>query len=283
MQTGTMATSLFPALSGWHGGFQAAFTGQYQWIGFEGRPEQFSVSGDGYIHPIRSRLTASFSSEGLGRTRFDVIAAHWAGRIKLGAKSWIMPTAGYSRNRYQVQSNWRSLTDYYLDPIVEDQGYTSIANQFHTGLGLVSGKWYSSLQYSGRVTFDDDTPTHPSGWQTSYSLPHTLSGMVSSNFFIKDFVVSPTLIASSDFTSLQLKVAANLNYKGVFIGLGSDVFQNLVFAAGFELFESIRLGYAYSHYRSRLRFGSSANHEIGLRIILPSHSSNRTISTIGLL
>lgn len=235
-----------------------------QWLGFKGAPSTtlFNVSAPVRPFKINSGVGLVVESDNIGfdrDIRFSLIYSYVAdignGKLGIGINAgvfnmtldpkWFVPDGDV----YTPPSG---------DPLIPDTKESALT--FDAGLGAYykTDKYYAGLSVSHihqpRIKFSKGV---------SYLSRHYyLTGGYILQLPNPSFELLPSLFAISDGKTLQFSATSLVRYnKKVWGGVSYRPGDALVGIAGIELFNGIRIGYAYDFPISEIRKSTSGSHE----------------------
>jgi type IX secretion system PorP/SprF family membrane protein len=289
-----MSTKLYvnPAFAGMNDGICVNMLGRQQWVGFEGRPETYLMSGHGTfmipgIH-LRSGGGISLIGDGLGQMHFTGLKASYSAHIPLnfiGGEPGHLGI-GVSAGLLQVAmgSNWRSNVEAYLDPVINDVQYA--VNGFDMDLGIY---------YRTKDVFFGLSATHLNAadfqaegselvdfggvaWNTQFDMARHFYLMGGYDFEIPNYnliVLKPSVFVKTDLVSAQIDLNMIAEWNHFLWGGITYRYNDAIVALGgvnigpsFIPKGNIRAGYAYDVTTSRIGKGSNGSHELFVQYCL---------------
>jgi len=273
-----------PAFAGMNDGICANLLSRQQWVGFEGRPETYLFGAHGtFTIPginLRSGGGLTIISEGLGQTRFAGFKGAYSAHIPLkfigGKPGHLGIGVAAGLMQYSVGSNWRSLTDYWLDPLIPDQGYEASAFDLDAGIYYKSQDVYFGVSATHltapSLAGNGQADNNGTDWATEYNYQRHFHLIAGYDYAIPSYnllVLQPSVFVKTELTSAQFDINLlaewnNFLWGGVtyrFID-AAVVMAGLKYNAPIGTFKG---GYAYDITTSRINAGSNGSHEVFLQ------------------
>ena len=256
--------SFNPGSTGISGMICATAINRQQWVGFEGAPSTtyFNVSAPINLFRVNSGVGLIVTSDNAGFDKDISLAGSYSYHIDLGtgelgiginlgminkalSPAWVIPSGD-------------SHTPPSGDPLIPENKESYVA--FDAGLGLFyrTDKYYTGLSV-----------THINEPKIKYTkgLPY-----ISRHYYFvagytfqlpsPAFELIPSLFAFSDGKILQLSVNAMLRYnKKVWGGVSYRAGDAVVGMVGVELYNGLRIGYAYDFPLTDIKKSTSGSHE----------------------
>lgn len=285
-----------PAFAGMNDAICAYMLGRQQWVGFEGNPESYLFGGHGtFTLPfvgMRSGAGLNLISDRVGQLHHFGLKGSYSLHIPLTiiGNDPGMLGIGFSVGMLQLSlgNNWRSVDDYFGDPLIPDNGLSKTGFDFDFGAyyqtekGLYFG---ISATHLTATTFEEGGPGLGGGfennpdvvdWNVSYRMAPHLYVMAGYDIPLGNplWVLQPSVFVKSDFVSAQFDLNCNVEYNGMFWGGVSYRYIDAVALMGGINYEpgiipgGLRFGYAYDVTTSRIAQGSSGSHELFLQYCL---------------
>ncbi len=253
-----------PGVAGTSGMICATAINRQQWVGFEGAPSTtlFNISAPVSPFKIKSGVGLLVESDNIGFDKDINISASYSYLLDVGAG-----TMGIGFNigmlNKTLSPEWfipsgDNHTPVSGDPLIPENKESFVA--FDAGLGIYyrTEKYYAGLSVTHlnepKIKFSKGTPYISRHYYLTagYTLPLPNPSLE----------LLPSLFAFSDGKVVQLNITSLVRYnKKVWGGVSYRTGDALIGLVGFELFNGIRLGYAYDFTLSDIRKSSSGSHE----------------------
>jgi len=253
-----------PGIAGTSGMICATALNRQQWVGFTGAPSTtvFNISAPVSPFKIKSGVGLIIESDNIGFDKDINISGTYSYLMDLGpGKLGIGLSLGMLNKT--LTPTWEipsgdSHTPASGDPLIPENKESYVA--FDAGLGLYfkTDKYYAGLSV-----------THINQPEIKYSKG---TPYVSRHYYITagyilqlpnpSLELLPSVFAFSDGKIAQFTITSLLRYnKKVWGGVSYRAGDALVGMVGFELYNGIRLGYAYDFTMSDMNKNSSGSHE----------------------
>jgi type IX secretion system PorP/SprF family membrane protein len=253
-----------PGIAGTSGMICATALNRQQWVGFTGAPSTtvFNISAPVSPFKIKSGVGLIIESDNIGFDKDINISGSYSYLMDLGpGKLGIGLSLGMLNKT--LTPTWEipsgdSHTPASGDPLIPENKESYVA--FDAGLGLYfkADKYYAGLSV-----------THINQAEIKYSKG---TPYVSRHYYITagyimqlpnpSLELLPSVFAFSDGKVAQFTITSLLRYnKKVWGGVSYRAGDALVGIVGFELYNGIRLGYAYDFTMSDMNKNSSGSHE----------------------
>jgi type IX secretion system PorP/SprF family membrane protein len=253
-----------PGIAGTSGMICATALNRQQWIGFKGAPSTtvFNISAPVSPFKIKSGVGLMVESDNIGFDKDINISGSYSYLMDLGpGKLGIGLSLGMLNKT--LTPTWEipsgdSHTPASGDPLIPENKESYVA--FDAGLGLYfkADKYYAGLSI-----------THINQPEIKYSKG---TPYVSRHYYITagytlqlpnpSLELLPSVFAFSDGKVAQFTITSLIRYnKKVWGGVSYRAGDALVGIVGFELYNGIRLGYAYDFTMSDMNKNSSGSHE----------------------
>ena len=253
-----------PGVAGTSGMICATALNRQQWIGFKGAPSTtiFNISAPVTPFKIKSGIGLLVESDNIGFDKDINLSAVYAYLIDLGqGKLGIGLNLGMLNKT--LNPSWQipsgdSHTPPSGDPLIPENKESYVA--FDAGLGLYykADNYYASLSVTHlnqpKIKFSKGLPY--------ISRHYYLTAGYTLHLPNPSLELIPSFFAFSDGKVAQFTVTSLLRYnKKAWGGVSYRAGDALIGIAGIELFNGIRLGYAYDFTISDIRKNSSGSHE----------------------
>jgi type IX secretion system PorP/SprF family membrane protein len=253
-----------PGVAGTSGMICATALNRQQWVGFTGAPSTtvFNISAPVSPFNIKSGVGLLIESDNIGFDKDINLSAAYSYLMDVGSgKLGIGINLGMLNKTlspsWQIPSD-DAHTPVSGDPLIPENKESFVA--FDAGLGLyyTTDKYYAALSV-----------THINQPQIKYTKGLTY---ISRHFYLTagytlqlpnpSLELIPSVFAYSDGKALQLTATSLLRYnKKVWGGLAYRAGDAIIGMVGFELYNGVRLGYAYDFTVSDMSKDSRGSHE----------------------
>jgi type IX secretion system PorP/SprF family membrane protein len=253
-----------PGVAGTSGMICATALNRQQWIGFKGAPTTtvFNISAPVSPFGIKSGIGLQVQSDNIGFDKDINLSAAYSYLMDLGpGKLGIGINLGMLNKT--LNPTWEipagdAHTPPSGDPLIPETKESYVA--FDAGLGLYykADKYYAALSVTHlnqpKIKFSKGLPY--------ISRHYYLTAGYTLQLPNPSLELLPSLFAFSDGKVTQFTVTSLVRYnKKVWGGVSYRAGDALIGMVGFELFNGIRLGYAYDFTISDVRKNSSGSHE----------------------
>jgi type IX secretion system PorP/SprF family membrane protein len=253
-----------PGVSGISGMICATAITRQQWVGFEGAPsvQSFSVSAPVSPFRIQSGVGLFVQRDKTGFDKDISISGDYAYLLDLGSgKLGIGLSAGMINK--SIDPTWvipsgDNHTPPSGDPLIPEQKESVTAFDMGVGLYYRTEKYYAGVSVTHinepKLKFSKGTP---------YISRHLyFTGGYTFQLANPAFELIPSVFAFSDLKVLQVAVNTIVRYnKKVWGGVSYRAGDAVVGMVGVELFNGVRIGYAYDYPLSDIRKSTSGSHE----------------------
>ncbi len=267
--------------------------GRMQWVGVDGAPKTFLLTGDMPFKFLGKRFGVGLimQQEGIGLYNSLNLGAQLAYKLKKwgGEFSGAIQFGMFDQKFKGSEVYIPDADDYHQS---SDEGIPT-TDLHGTALDLGIGLWYSRPQWQVGISVTHITsPTITMGGEGSagggttaeekiyeFNVPRTLYFMSSCNIPIKNtlFEVLPSMLIKSDFTFTtgELMVRGRYN-KFLSAGLGYRWNDAVIIALAADI-KNFYVGYSYEYATSAIHSASSGSHEfvVGYKMKLNLGEKNR--------
>jgi type IX secretion system PorP/SprF family membrane protein len=253
-----------PGIAGTSGMICATALNRQQWIGFKGAPSTtvFNFSAPVSLFKIKSGVGLLVESDNIGFDKdinlsavYSYIMALGQGKLGIGISLGML---NKTLNPTWQIPNGDGFTQPDQDPLIPGNKESFVA--FDAGLGLYyrADKYYVSLSATHinqpKIKFTKGLPY--------ISRHYYLTAGYTVQLPNPSFELLPSVFAFSDGKVAQFTVTSLLRYnKKVWGGVSYRAGDALIGVVGFELYNGIRIGYAYDFPMSDIRKNTSGSHE----------------------
>ncbi|MCJ7446444.1 MAG: type IX secretion system membrane protein PorP/SprF [Bacteroidales bacterium] len=253
-----------PGIAGTSGMICATALNRQQWIGFKGAPSTtvFNFSAPVSLFKIKSGVGLLVESDNIGFDKDINLSAVYSYLMELGqGKLGIGISLGMLNKT--LNPSWQipdgdGFTPPDQDPLIPGNKESFVA--FDAGMGLYyrADKYYASLSVTHltqpKIKFTKGLPY--------VSRHYYLTAGYTVQLPNPSFELLPSIFAFSDGKVAQFTVTSLLRYnKKVWGGVSYRAGDALTGMVGFELYNGIRIGYAYDFPISDIRKNTSGSHE----------------------
>jgi type IX secretion system PorP/SprF family membrane protein len=253
-----------PGVAGTSGMICATALNRQQWIGFKGAPSTtvFNISAPLNLFNIKSGVGLLIESDNIGFDKDINLSAAYSYLMDLGqGKLGIGINLGMLNKT--LTPTWQipdgdEHTPASGDPLIPENKESFVA--FDAGLGLYykADKYYAALS----VTHINQPKIKYTKGLTYVSRHYYLTAGYTLQLPNPSLELIPSVFAYSDGKVAQFTVTSLVKYnKKVWGGVSYRAGDALIGIVGFELYNGIRLGYAYDFTLSDIRKNSSGSHE----------------------
>ena len=253
-----------PGIAGTSGMICATALNRQQWVGFKGAPSTtlFNISAPVAPFKIKSGVGLLVESDNIGFDKDINLSASYSYLMDLGpGKLGIGLSLGMLNKT--LSPAWQiPVDDTHTppsgDPLIPENKESIVA--FDAGLGLYfkADKYYAGFSVTHinqpKIKFTKGTPYISRHYYLTAGYVFQLSN--------PSFELIPSLFVFSDGKVSQFTVTSLVRYnKKAWGGVSYRAGDALIGMIGLELFNGIRLGYAYDFTLSGIRKNSSGSHE----------------------
>lgn len=258
-----------PAYAGIQGNTCATLIGRHQWVGFEGNPRSYIVSGSSYLPQLHGGVGMSLLSDQLGSIKTFGAKASYSFITSLGRGKLGMGLA-IGAIRKSIDNRWKSIDPWQLDPQINsipvnkftfdaDLGfYYTIPHKLYVG--------FSGMHLPSSKIKDNHTAEIPKTFNYQIIRHYTLLAGSSHNISGTNFTIAPSLMAKTDGASAQIDLSSQIWFQNQFsIGASYRLQDALVAMLGFKRnlgSSTLNIGYSYDITTSRLKSYSAGSHEL---------------------
>jgi type IX secretion system PorP/SprF family membrane protein len=253
-----------PGIAGTSGMICATALNRQQWVGFTGAPSTtvFNISAPVSPFKIQSGVGLLVESDNIGFDKDINISGSYSYLADLGSgKLGIGLSLGMLNKtltpEWQIPSG-DSHTPANGDPLIPENKESYVA--FNAGLGLYfrSDKYYAGVSVTHinqpKIKYSKGTPY--------VSRHYYLTAGYSLQLPNPSLELLPSVFAFSDGKVAQITLTSLIRYnKKVWGGVSYRAGDALIGIVGFELYNGIRLGYAYDFTMSDMNTNSNGSHE----------------------
>lgn len=254
-----------PGFSGTSGLIDATFINRQQWVGFKGAPvtTSFSINAPVSIFKIKSGVGLVFENDNIGFDSNNRISGIYSyildigiGDLGIGVNLGVLNVA--------IDPTWiipegSDFTSADQDPSIPSGGESYAAFDGGFGVWLKGNKYYAGISVSHinepKIKYSEATPY--------YTRHFYVTGGYDYVFPNPSFELLPSVFGLINGKVMQASATAILRYnKKVWGGLGYRSGDALIGIFGIELYNGLRIGYAYDYPVNDIRKGSGGSHEI---------------------
>ncbi|MFZ0281653.1 MAG: type IX secretion system membrane protein PorP/SprF [Bacteroidales bacterium] len=253
-----------PGVAGTSGMICATALNRQQWVGFTGAPSTtvFNISAPFNPFKVRSGIGLKVESDNIGFDRDINLSLAYSYLTEIGKGTLGIGLSAGMLNK-TLDPKWvipdgDIFTPPSGDPLIPENKESFVA--FDAGLGVYyrTDKYYAGLSVTHinqpKIKYTKGTPY--------VSRHYYLTGGYTLQLPNPSFELLPSIYALSDGKVIQISVTSLVRYnKKVWGGVSYRPGNALVGIAGVELFNGIRIGYAYDFTISDIRKNTSGSHE----------------------
>lgn len=266
--------------------------GRLQWVGIDGAPQTFMLSGDMPFKLLDKRFGTGLvmQQESIGLYKSLNINAQIGFKLKkFGGEFTFALQPGMYDQRFKGSEVFIPDGDDYHQGTDEGMPTTDLHG---TAFDLGAGLWYSHRRWWAGLSAQHLTaPTIKMGGEDGgqvsgeniyeFKAPRTLYFMAGGNIPLKNtlFELLPSVLVKSDFTFTTAEITARARYnKFLSFGLGYR-YDDAVYVTVVAEIKNFYIGYSYDYATSGIHSASSGSHEIvagySLKLDLGDKNRNR--------
>jgi len=253
-----------PGVAGTSGMICATALNRQQWIGFQGAPSTtiFNVSMPVSLFRIKSGVGLLVESDNIGFDKDINLSVSYSYLMDLGmGKLGIGISVGMLNKT--LSPNWQiptgdAHTPVSGDPLIPENKESFVAFDAGFGLYYKTDKYYAALS----ATHINQPKIRFTKGEPYISRHYYLTSGYTLQLPNPSLELIPSVFAFSDGKVAQVSITSLVRYnKKVWGGVSYRAGDALTGIVGLELFNGIRLGYAYDFTLSDIRRNSSGSHE----------------------
>jgi type IX secretion system PorP/SprF family membrane protein len=253
-----------PGVAGTSGMICATAISRQQWVGFKGAPSTniFNINAPVTFFGINSGVGLIVESDKTGFDKDINLSISYSYLMELGTgKLGIGFSAGILNKA--LTPNWQipigeSHVPASNDPLIPDNDESYVAFNADLGVFYTTGKYYAGFS----VTHINEPKIRFSKGLPYISRHYYLTGGYVLQLPNPSLELLPSIFAFSDGKVTQIAVNGLLRYnKKAWGGVSYRAGDAITGMIGFELFNGIRIGYAYDFPMSDIRKSTSGSHE----------------------
>jgi len=258
-----------PGVAGTSGMVCATALNRQQWVGFKGAPATtvFNVSAPVSLFKRRHGIGLVIESDNIGFDKDLNLSAVYSylidmniGKLGVGVNLGMINKA--------IEPSWYipdgdDFTPPDQDPLIPTTKENFIAFDAGLGLYLLADKYYGAFSVAHLNQPKIKYSKEGGGEATTYVSRHYyLTAGYNLQLANPSFELLPSLFAYSDGKAVQFNVTSLVRYnKKVWGGVSYRAGDALIGIAGFELYNGLRIGYAYDFPLSDIKKSTSGSHE----------------------
>lgn len=253
-----------PGIAGTSGMICATALNRQQWVGFKGAPSTtlFNISAPVNPFKIRSGVGLVVESDNVGFDKDINLSGIYTYLVDLGSGNLGIGINLGMLNK-TLSPTWEipsgeNHTPASGDPLIPENKESVVAFDAGIGAFYTTDKYYAGFSITHvnqpKIRFTKGTPYISRHYYLTagYIMPLPNPALE----------LLPSVFAFSDGKTIQLNATTLIRYnKKVWGGVSYRAGDALIGMVGFELFNGIRLGYAYDFSMSDIRKSSSGSHE----------------------
>ena len=253
-----------PAFAGTSGNICLGIINRQQWVGFSGAPQTTALNADMPLNAFgrQSGVGLTVMDDRLGFENNFQLGIQYAYFTRLGKNKLGI---GFDAGFYNIAFNgsWSPPeTPANSDPAIPAEKDNSMVFDLAFGLSYIAGNFYLGLS-SSHLT------------QAKLNLVNSDQAFLKRHYFLMagytwqimdgSLDLSPNLLIKSDAASAQITINLTATYNKKFWGgVTYRTMDAVDIMAGIELFNGIRIGYAYGLNFSKLISTNGGSHEVML-------------------
>jgi type IX secretion system PorP/SprF family membrane protein len=253
-----------PGVSGVSGMICATALTRQQWVGFKGAPSttSFSINAPVNLFKISSGVGLLVRSDNTGFDKDISLGGSYSylmdvGQGKLGIGLMLGMLNKAISPTWQIPSG-ESHTPPSGDPLIPENKESYVAFDASIGAYYQSDKYYAGLS----VTHINQPEIKYTKGQTYVSRHYYFTSGYTIQLPSPSFELIPSVFVFSDARIIQVAVNALVRYnKKVWGGVSYRAGDAVIGMVGVELYNGIRIGYAYDFPLSDIRKSTSGSHE----------------------
>lgn len=260
--------NISPADVGSSGMINLFGTTRQQWVGLEGAPKSTMVSVDLPFNINNTKHGAGlyFLDESIGLFSNQSVNLEYAYHMLLSEESYL--SGGFTVNFKSLSFNsgdvYNVTSDYHTSSDTSIPTGSEVSD-LRVGLGI--GFLFRTKDlFAGISLLNVTSPVFELG-NVEFKDPLNLCFTGGYNIFLPNslYVLKPSTLLKTDFSSWQIDINANLEYKETFWGgIGYRMEDAVVFMLGMRVFDGLKIGYSFDLPTSKLINTGAGNHEITL-------------------
>jgi len=253
-----------PGVAGTSGQICATALNRQQWVGFKGAPTTtvFNISAPVTLFQIKSGVGLLVESDNIGFDKDINLSGSYSYLMDLGqGKLGIGLSLGMLNKT--LSPTWSIPTDDTHtpasgDPLIPENKESFVAFDMGLGLFYKADKYYAAFS----ITHLNQPSIKFTKGLTYVSRHYYLTAGYTLQLPNPSLELIPSVFAFSDGKVAQVTVTSLIRYnKKVWGGVSYRAGDALIGMVGFELYNGIRLGYAYDFTLSDINKNSSGSHE----------------------
>ena len=261
-----------PASIGENGMINVSGVQKLQWLGIPGAPvtTYFTVNA-----PFKSGLNThalgvSFLRDQAGAFLNQSANVQYAFKKKVGDGILSLGAGvGFVGMGIIFDSlNYKNTNTLHSDYHVQNDNAVPKKDENGMGLDINAGVFYSTKKYYGGISYVHlNNPSFRVGDSIQFKLSGTayLTGGFDVNFENPKYVLKPSVLFKSDFTTWQLDLSSRLEYdKRFWGGLSYRFLDGVSVLAGLNVMNGLTIGYSYDIPTNALITATSGSHELFL-------------------
>ena len=253
-----------PGVAGTSGQICATALNRQQWVGFKGAPTTtvFNISAPVTLFQIKSGVGLLVESDNIGFDKDINFSGSYSYLMDMGqGKLGIGLSLGMLNKT--LSPSWQipqddTHTPASGDPLIPENKESYVAFDMGLGLYYKADKYYAAFS----ITHLNKPDIKFTKGLTYISRHYYLTAGYTLQLPNPSLELIPSVFAFSDGKVSQVTVTSMIRYnKKVWVGVSYRAGDALIGMVGFELYNGIRLGYAYDFTISDINKNSSGSHE----------------------
>jgi type IX secretion system PorP/SprF family membrane protein len=254
-----------PGAAGSSDMISSSLINRIQWVGFDGAPRTSALNVNSAIAPFgfKSGVGLNICTDNYGFNKDLGMNLSYAARLKTGKGMLGLGINGgfISKN---INPSWISPEDYKTDEAIPQKKESSLNLDLGAGLYFNNEEMYFGLS----VAHLNGTKMNSAAKTAHYKRQFYLTGGYILNLPNPSWQFNPSVYAVSDLFLSQISLSANVKYNKKFWGgvsyrmgrLGDAITGML----GIELFNGLKIGYAYEFSMREISGYNDGSHEFML-------------------
>ncbi len=252
-----------PGFAGSHDMVSATAINKLQWVGFgEGSPATTAVNINAAIAPFgfKSGVGLDILSDNVGFNKDLGINLTYAARFKIDQGMLGIGLSGGFMNNALDAKTWNT-PDGSTDNAIPNSKESSINLDLGFGLFYNTESMYAGLS----ATHLNQTKTNKAVNPAHYSRHYYLTGGYLLSLPNAAWQLNPSVFVATDLVDKQFTINTNVIYNKKFWGgVSYRIGESITGMVGIELFNGLRIGYAYDFTLSEISKYNDGSHEFML-------------------
>jgi type IX secretion system PorP/SprF family membrane protein len=253
-----------PGIAGTSGQICATALNRQQWVGFKGAPTTtvFNISAPVTLFQIKSGVGLLVESDNIGFDKDINLSGSYSYLMDVGSGKLGIGLSLGMLNKTLTPNWYVPQDDAHIpvsgDPLIPENKESFVAFDMGLGLYYKTDKYYAAFS----ITHLNKPDIRFTKGMTYISRHYYLTAGYTLQLPNPSLELIPSVFAFSDGKVAQITVTSLIRYnKKVWGGVSYRAGDALIGMVGFELYNGIRLGYAYDFTISDMNKNSSGSHE----------------------